>query len=218
MKNKEEKEQEQTSKDNEKKQEELLLRGGLQLKGCLPPATRKAPAMSAGQSEVRQTEPPWSTDDGRVESLRCSLKAVLSGMVHVLADMNTLAKKLVRDGGSECVTDDIVNAAEFRRRCDVAKGSKVLRRDTQKRRGGDVLAKRRTLPTKGALAHAVVQSTTCCTAVKCLKMDAMEHVAEPADPGSQKKSSCTAVCQPTEVLCAKRRARCQSSGCHRFQR
>ena len=45
-------------------------------------------------------------------------------------------------------------------------------------------------------------------------MNEMHHVAEPADPGSQKKSSSTAVCQPTEVLCAKRRARCQSSRCH----
>ena len=103
-------------------------------KRCLPPATRKAPAMSAGQSEVRQTEPPWSTDDGRVESLRCSLKAVLSGMVHVSPDMNTLAKKLVRDGWSECVTDDIVNVAAFRRRGDVTKWSKVLRKGTRKRR------------------------------------------------------------------------------------
>ena len=47
----------------------------------LPPAaTRKAPPMSVGQQEVRQTQSPWSTDDGRVETLSRSLKAVSVGM------------------------------------------------------------------------------------------------------------------------------------------
>ena len=70
---------------------------------------------------------PWSTDDGRVETLRFRLKAVLRRR-RSSTELNTLTKELARDGWSQSTTDDIMKEAELSRRDEGIKRFTVVQK------------------------------------------------------------------------------------------